>query len=136
MGNVRMSTPLGPAPSPVPQTRVFESALASDLQTRVQALVDSFIAGGAGQIVSASIEGAGDGHVFVLTVFYDQDGRPPAVGTLVRVYAAASEPELLLAAAAARASLPVNYVIVAYGRGGSSAGRRWMGALVAEPGLA
>lgn len=112
---------------------VFESPLAADLQARVQAFITGLIDDG-GQIVDASLSGAGDGHEFIFTVLYDPEGLPPATGTVVRFYLAGDEREFRLAAAAAIASLQAqNLQVSAHGESGSSQGRRWMGVFIAEP---
>lgn len=130
MGNINVDTPIA---APTAAEVIFESSLASDLQARAQAFIDSLISGGAGLISSADIAGAGDGYAFVLSVLYEPAGPPPAAGTLIRVYEAASEPELNAAGAAALATLAPSLQVSAFGMSGSSAGRRWMGVLVAEP---
>lgn len=132
MGNITLGSAAAAVDGMV--ENVFESSLASDLQTRVQALVNLLITGGAGTIRDVNLCGAGDGHAFVCTLLVSPGGAPPAAGTVVRFYSGASEPAFSAAAAAAIASLQTqNLRVIGHGESGASQGTRWMGMIVAEP---
>lgn len=127
MGNTRLYGFSAPAPADGLIEEVFESSLASDLQTRVQAYYATLVQVGRG-LVDFNLAGAGDGHSFMCTLV-SAPVRASDPNLEFRFYLAASERELRAAAAALIASLqspPVRYI---YGQSeaGSKQGTRWMG---------
>lgn len=132
MGNTN-TIPLG-GPAYAPSTRSFsiQSSLASDMQSRAQAILLAEIA--AGRVLrDAALSGAGDGHSFMLTLFTTSDrlSYPNVDGVLC--YVAPNGDALSAAAQAALNSLTDgggnSRSVVGLAEAGSCDGHRWMGVI-------
>lgn len=67
-----------------------QSADPVDLQAKAQAVMDALILAGADFIVDAEIEGASDGHTFIVSFLVVEGPGAPAAGTLVRIWMGAN----------------------------------------------
>ncbi len=107
-----------------------QSSLASDLQTRLQALIDSEAAAGRG-VVDLNLAGSGEGHSFVAHLVTGSNAVP--AGDQVACYSAASLPELTVASNATLASISPLRRMRGLLEDGSADGHRWMGIILHAP---
>lgn len=116
---------------------VVQSSNPDDLQTQVQAQLNAVIEGGTEVLVDAEIEGAGDGHTFIVTLLL-ATGSAPAAGTLLRVWMGANREAFQLAfenAVAPFVEADPSYTIGGYGIAGGDQGTRFCGLVLLIPGI-
>ena len=112
------------------RSRHVQSSLASDLQARLQALIDSEAVAGRG-VVDLNLAGSGEGHSFMAHLVTGTNAAP--AGDQVTCYSAASSQELSVASNAALAIINPTRRMRGLLEDGSADGHRWMGIILHAP---
>lgn len=134
MGNTTLLAPAAPLDGSTRYVVIAQSSNPEVLSAAGQAFVDDLIAGDVEGVVDMLIEGAGDGHTFVLVALVT-GGTAPATGTLLRVFMGANRVALQAAADAVLAEFQEvgGLQVILHGVGGADQGTRFCGVMVAQP---